>query len=237
MLFTNNSKTVISLDFDRSTCDQQCAYCYVINLERIYPAYREKLKTNEFISRDDWKSFASNVNAEYLKLRNSKSKQYTRLHKLPVRIYGSGDYQPHHFKIFEQFDFKFYIISKNLTAIKYEKELKKLLSLQNLTSIVLSFDSDNLDERFKRLQRLRKNDKIKFAFTGLPDEFTELKSKSNLKFDIFFNTSKTNDNKQKTRDHREQCPCTSGLIPTKEACTICSKCWRSSVSREKVQTS
>lgn len=41
-------------------------------------------------------------------------------------------------------EFKFYIISKTLTLKHMESELNKLLNLNNLTKIILSFDNDNL---------------------------------------------------------------------------------------------
>ena len=91
--FTNNSKTVLSIDFDRAkTCNQICDYCYVGNLERIYPAYWDKMKRNSNWATTKPETFAKQLNKEYEKLRNSKAKQYTRLDKLPVRMYGSGDY-------------------------------------------------------------------------------------------------------------------------------------------------
>ena len=97
--FTMNSKTLLSVDFARfKTCPQICDYCYVGNLERIYPAYASKLKTNDKWSKDNPTTFGLQLNAEYEKKRKSKAKNYKRLDKLPVRIYGSGDFIPEHLK-------------------------------------------------------------------------------------------------------------------------------------------
>ena len=73
-IFTTNSKTILSLDFDRiSTCDQICDYCYVGQLEKIYKAYKPKIERNELLAKDNPKQFASDLNAEYRKLRKSKA--------------------------------------------------------------------------------------------------------------------------------------------------------------------
>lgn len=92
-VFTKNSKTVLSIDFDRiSTCPQICSYCYVGNMERIYPTYKAKIERNANLAKENPGNFAEQLNNEYGQLRKSKSKNYLNLNKLPVRVYGSGDY-------------------------------------------------------------------------------------------------------------------------------------------------
>ena len=96
-VFTKNSKTILSVDFNREqTCYQICEYCYVTNLERIYNTYADKIKRNDNLAKDNPKTFAQQLNTEYTKIRRSSSKQYVRVENLPVRIYGSGDFIPEH---------------------------------------------------------------------------------------------------------------------------------------------
>ena len=129
--FTQNSKTILSIDFDRfATCPTICDYCYVGNMERIYPAYKAKIERNVKWAKDNPGNFAAQLNKEYRKLRKSKAKTFRRLHKLPVRIYGSGDYQPIHYDWMNVVDFKFYIISKTLTLPHMHDELRKVLKLK-----------------------------------------------------------------------------------------------------------
>ncbi len=112
---TTNSKTIISLDFDRfKTCDQICDYCYVGNLEKIYKAYKPKIERNAVEATDNVEQFSTQVNNEYEWLRKSKAKAYHRLDKLPVRIYGSGDFKPTHLKFLRKLNFKYYINNKIL---------------------------------------------------------------------------------------------------------------------------
>jgi len=229
--FTQNSKTILSVDFDRfTTCPQICNYCYVGNMERIYPAYKQKIERNANWAKDNPDNFAETLNNEYKKLRKSDAKIFKNLEKLPVRIYGSGDYHPIHFKWLEKLEFKFYIISKSLTNAILEKELEKLLELKNLTKITLSFDAENIHNYFKCLKFFGK-DKINFAYTGIADDFNVLKLKG-YEFNIFFNISDKKIEQEKSRKIKEQCPCDSKLIEHNESCTKCNKCWRSSITKQ-----
>ncbi len=99
--FTGNQKTILSIDFDRgSTCMQTCDYCYVNNMERIYPSYLSKITRNSEKTKtpEGRKEFADSLNSEYTKARNSKSKQFEHLDRIPVRVYGSGDFVPEHYE-------------------------------------------------------------------------------------------------------------------------------------------
>ncbi len=232
--FTGNQKTILSVDFDRaSTCMQTCTYCYVNNMERIYPSYlgktirnSEKTKTSE-----RRKEFADSLNSEFTKARNSKSKQFDGLARIPVRIYGSGDFIPDHYEVLDQVNFKFYMISKNLTNSNMNLWIDKLLSIDNLTKLRLSFDNQNMGN-YKLVEQLYGRDRIGFAFTGIPEDFIKQKE-SGYKFDVFFNISKKSIDVQKARKNKEQCPADTKLINLQKACTKCSKCWRSSVTRNK----
>ena len=227
--FTSNSKTILSIDFDRfKTCPQICKYCYVGNMERIYPAYKQKIERNENWAKEKPDNFAKQLNLEYEKLRKSKAKNYKRLNKLPVRVYGSGDYHPIHHEWMKKVDFKFYIISKTLSLSHMHDELKKLLKLKNLTKVILSFDSTNLIN-YEKCKQFLKTDKIGFAYTGMADEFNVVKT-TGYTFDIFFNISDKKIEKEKSRLIKEQCPCDSGLLAHAESCSKCNKCWRSSVT-------
>ena len=105
--FTMNSKTLLSVDSDRfKTCPQICDYCYVGNLERIYPAYKSKLTRNTDWAKKDAAGFAAALNNEYRKYRKSSSVKFERLDKLPARIYGSGDFVPEHLEFMKLLDFK-----------------------------------------------------------------------------------------------------------------------------------
>jgi len=231
--FTNNSKTVLSIDFDRaSTCNQICEYCYVQNLERIYPAYWDKMKRNSDWATTKPKTFAQQLNTEYTKLRNSKAKHYQRLHTLPVRMYGSGDYVPEHFKFLQALNFKFYIISKNLTPADMHSEIDKLLELNNLTNILLSFDNQNVLANYEATQNYRSHSNIAYAFTGISDDCRRWLEEG-YNFDVFFTTGKTKAEQIKAQGIKAQCPCDSGLLTHNESCTHCNKCWRSNKTRGK----
>lgn len=229
--FTQNSKTILSIDFDRyATCPTICSYCYVGNMEKIYPAYKQKIERNVNWAKDNPDNFAKQLNYEYRKLRKSKSKVYRRLDKLPVRVYGSGDYHPIHYEWMKQVDFKFFIISKTLTLPHMHDELRKLLKLKNLTKICLSFDENNL-KNYKANKKFFKHDKINFAYTGMADEFNSVKSLGH-DFHIFFNISDKKVEQAKSRLIKEQCPCDSKAIAHAESCSVCNKCWRSSVTKK-----
>lgn len=230
-LFTRNSKTVISLDFNRhDTCASICSYCYVANTERMYKAYLPKITRNAVLAKTSPEEFAEKLNMEYWKLRKSKSRKMQVLSKLPVRLYGAGDYIPEHYDFISKLSFKTYIISKNLTRSDYKDELIKIISLDTVTKVILSFDMSNIN-LYTACAHMFGLDKIGFAFTGLPDEFAKV-LKQYPKFNIFFNISNKQLEKEKSRSFKEQCPCDSGGLKLENSCTKCNKCWRSSVSKE-----
>lgn len=222
--FTQNSKTILSVDFDReSTCGKRCAYCYVDTMERIYPAYLPKVKANSEWAKGNGKQFAEALNTTYKKLLNSKSKKYSRLSMLPVRIYGSGDFIPEHSWFLIELEFKFFIISKNLTRPEIKTYIERLIGLDNLTTIVLSFDNGNLGN-YKGVSGYKDNPKIKFSYTGTADDFEQ--TSKDYKFDIFFNINKQAVEREKSTKFVEACPCDSGKLAHNESCSYCSKCWR-----------
>lgn len=229
-VFTQNSKTILSIDFDRTkTCETICSYCYVANMERIYPAYKNKTTENNKMALENPDNFARQLNTEYRQHRKSKSKVYSRLSKLPVRVYGSGDYIQQHYDFLKNLEFKFYIISKSLTNSRMAEEIGKLLLLPNLTKIVLSYDSHNINN-YEYLKGLFGNKRITFAYTGMADEFTKV-NETGLRFDIFFNISDKKVEKEKSQKIIEQCPCDSGALAHKESCSFCNKCWRSTITK------
>jgi len=230
--FTMNSKTLLSVDFDRfKTCPQICDYCYVGNLERLYPAYKAKLTRNTDWAAQNSDEFAESLNTEYKKYRKSKSIKFDRLDKLPARIYGSGDFIPEHLSFMKKLDFKFYVISKSLTNPAWKPVLDKLVSLPNLTKVILSLDNQNIENQVYTENYYGK-DKFGISYTGMVDDFDKLK-KAGLKTTIFFNISNKKVDMIKSRSHKEQCPCDTGLLAHNKACSFCNKCWRSSVTKEK----
>ena len=185
--FTENTKTILSVDFDRqSTCLQFCDYCYVTNMEKIYPTYLNKITRNGDMAKNNPNKIIDFLNEEYKKYRSSKSKKYGRLDKLPVRIYGSGDYLPEHYQILEKLEFKFFVISKNIVRTNLIGEIPKLLNLKNLTNLVLSLDDQNILGGYQRIKHYHGADRVSLAYTGMPDSFEQWKN-SGLLFDIFFN--------------------------------------------------
>ena len=66
----------------------------------------------------------------------------------------------------------------------------------------------------------------------MPDAFKSWKE-SGIDVDIFFNISKKKLERLKSREFKEHCPCDSGLMKLAKSCTLCSKCWRSSVTKGK----
>jgi hypothetical protein len=230
--FTGNRKTVLSVDFDRfTTCPQICEYCYVGTTERLYPAYASKIKRNADWAVTHPKQFSTQLNTEYKKLRHSKSKKFYRLDKLPARIYGSGDFIPEHFEFLKQLDFKFYVISKSLTSKNLLGYLDVLLTLPNLTKIILSLDNQNIFN-WSLIKQYYKKDKFGISYTGTVDDFKNHKS-NGIKTTIFFNISKKKSEKLRVQKLKEQCPCDSGLLESTNACSICNKCWRSSATKDK----
>tara|TARA_B100001758_G_C18338452_1_gene572937 strand:- start:438 stop:1202 length:765 start_codon:yes stop_codon:yes gene_type:complete len=228
--FTLNSKTIVSLDFDRfKTCPQICDYCYVGNMERLYPAYKAKLTRNTTWAKDNPREFAEQLNLEQRKLRKSSSKQAARLDKLPVRLYGSGDFRPEHIEFMKHLDFKFYIISKYLAHPARKQYVNQLLEIDNLTKIILSLDNQNIHFQ-EYTQDYLGRDKFGISYTGMADDFSQLKSQG-LKTTIFFNISKKKAEREKSRQHKEQCPCDTGALASSKACSYCNKCWRSSATK------
>lgn len=235
--FTTNSKTILSVDFHRDpTCLQRCNYCYVDNMERIYPAYEDKIWRNaeQITNTEGQKQFAQQLNTEYRKARRSDAKAYKRLEKLPVRIYGSGDYMRDHFEWIKRLQFKFFLISKNLTRPDHYDDILKLFGLDNLTTLVLSFDNQNLMQNYAHLKGLIGSDRIQFSFTGETDHFAQWKDMG-YHFDIFFNIlSKRHKEQAKAAKHSKQaCPAEAGFLDNKRACSHCHRCWFSSKTKGK----
>ena len=230
--FTENQKTILSIDFDRpGTCIQICDYCYVENMERIYPAYLAKIKRNsDFMKTKQGQiDFAERLNKEYEKARKSKSKTLERLDRIPVRVYGSGDFIVEHFEVLKRLNFKFFVISKNVTTTNLRPYIDRLLALKNLTTLCLSFDNQNM-RTYKDVKHYFKQNKIRFMFTGLPDSFQSWKNLG-LQFDVFFNIKKTKEEKDKAKNFKERCPADVGEMKLQKACTYCNKCWRSTVTK------
>lgn len=201
-------------------------------MERIYPAYLDKIQKNNSWSLDNPTTFARQLDNEYAKARRSKSKQLQRLDKMPVRIYGSGDYIKEHFAFLSQVSFKFYIISKSLTFKGFEKDIEKLLALDNCTNILLSFDNQNI-KNYENVKHLKKRDGIRFAFTGDREDWTiqtdpELNNRS---FNIFFNIGKKKADREFNRLTKQACPALAKKIPHDKACSVCNRCWRSSKTK------
>jgi hypothetical protein len=203
---------------------------YVDTMENIYPAYLDKITRTEKMAREKPAEFAEKLNEEYAKHRKSKSKKFTNLHKLPVRIYGSGDYIKEHYEFLKKVTFKFYIISKSLTRPEFREELEKVLNLPNLTSVVLSFDTQNI-KNYNALKHLFKQDKIKFSFTGIADDYIIERDFNDRKFDIFFNIGQKKIDAEASQAIRESCPTDAKKLELHNACTVCNKCWRSSKTK------
>lgn len=230
-VFTKNSKTILSVDFDRrGTCPQFCDYCYVDNMERIYPAYLEKIQKNNSWSLENPTTFARKLDNEYVKARKSKAKSLQRLEKMPVRIYGSGDYIPEHYQFLSQVNFKFYVISKSLTLPEFDKELERLIRLPNCTNVILSFDNENI-KNYEGVKHLKSKDCIRFAFTGDKTDWCVQTEYNNRSFNIFFNIGKKKVDVEYNKKVKEACPALAKRIPHDKACSVCNLCWRSSKTK------
>jgi hypothetical protein len=149
-----------------------------------------------------------------------------------VRIYGSGDFVPEHLNWIPLLEFRYFIISKSLVTAKLYEYIEKLLCLTNLTKIILSIDNQNLHE-YEHVKHLYGTDRIGFAYTGLADDYAQLKA-DGLITNIFFNISQKKVEKVKSRLIKEQCPCDSGALAHNKSCSFCNKCWRSSLTRGKI---
>jgi hypothetical protein len=222
--FTENQKTILSIDFDRSgTCLQRCSYCYVDNMERIYPAYLDKIHRNNILAETKPEEFSKRLNDEYLTALKSKSKKFERLDKLSIRVYGSGDFIPVHAEFLKNLNFPHFLISKNLTTPAFRQYIDILLSNKNMTTVQLSFDAQNL-VNYEALRSLYGTDRVGFSYTGLTDEFIKVKE-SGYKFDVFFNIAKTKEQKKLAALQKEACPADGGRIKLQKACSYCNKCW------------
>lgn len=224
-LVSTNTKTIFSVDFDRTyTCNSICDYCYVGNTERLYKAYLPKIKFNTKAAISSPTEFAKKLNSWNLKQKKSKSKPSKAYNKTLLRMYGSGDYVPGHYKFLELLDFDYYIISKNLTLTTMVSQLDLLLALPHTKSIVLSFDNKNI-ANYQALQLYFKHPKITTSFTGTSKDFADILKTGKI-FGIFFNISKKKKDKALAATFKENCPCTVGTLKSKGACTVCSKCWK-----------
>jgi len=199
-------------------------------MENIYPAYLDKIKRNNSRVKDNAENFARQLNTEYRKHRKSKSKKMKRLDKMPVRIYGSGDYIKDHYNFLSNLSFKFYIISKSLTMKDFSDDLNLLRQLPNLTRIVLSFDNENI-KHYSNVKELYKTDGIQFAFTGTSEDWILQTEFNERKFGIFFNIGKKKVDIEANKNIRESCPALSKKISHAKACSKCNKCWRSSKTK------
>lgn len=199
-------------------------------MERIYSAYLDKITRTEEWARERPEEFAEQLNTEYRKIRRSKAKTFKRVERLPVRIYGSGDYIPEHYEFLKELDFKFYIISKSLTQKSFKKERDKLLELDNLTNIVMSFDTQNI-KNYDDVKHLQGEDRFRFAFTGTSDDYIIERDFNERRFGIFFNIGQKNEDKQASALIKESCPTDTGKLSLQKACSVCNKCWRSSVTK------
>jgi len=211
--FTNNSKTILSIDVDKRTCGQLCTYCYCDNMIRIYKSYGEKIIRNGNAARENGKNFAKQLNLEYRKLTTSKNRQLYQ--KMPIRVYGCGDFIKEHLVFLSKLEFKYYIISKNLTIDNENRE--RLLKLDNLVMLLLSYDEQNL-EYYTNIKHV----KIKTSYTGEADVFA---SRQDFKFDIFFNIFKRKIEKAKAAKYSAACPCDSGKLDRTRVCSTCRNCF------------
>lgn len=199
-------------------------------MENIYPAYLEKIQRNNSWVKKDAKAFARQLNTEYRKHRRSKSKAMKRLEKMPVRIYGSGDYITEHYEFLSNLNFKFYIISKSLTMKEFADDLVLLRQLPNLTRVVLSFDNENI-KNYNNVKHLYRTDGIQFAFTGTTEDWILQNEFNKRDFGIFFNIGGKKVDIEANKNIRESCPALSEKIPHAKACSKCNKCWRSSKTK------
>ena len=197
-------------------------------MEQIYPSYLGKIQRNTKQVKDDPIAFAERLNNEYGKARKSKAKNFERLDKIPVRIYGSGDFIPEHFTVLENLKFKFFMISKNLTTPAMTQYIDKLLTIPRLTTLRLSFDSSNMSN-YNAVKKYFGKDRIGFCYTGLAGDFQEQKD-AGYKFDVFFNILHKHSEIAEARLHSEKCPVDVGALKLQKACTHCNRCWRSSVT-------
>ena len=165
--------------------------------------------------------FADKLNSEYEKCLKSKAKKYEKLDAdFPIRIYGSGDFIPEHLIWLEKLNFKFFIISKNLTRPEYKQYIDKVLKLKNITVLNMSFDAQNIGN-YEDID----NSKIKYTFTGTPQEFIDVKDTKH--FDTFFNINKRIKKENEIASKfTESCPADVKKIPLRLACTVCNKCWK-----------
>jgi len=213
MILTKNSKTGWSLDFDRkSTCEHNCRYCYVTQMEKIYPAYYDKVVRNGKMAK--WQ------NGKMIKMLNEELEK--KKLKTPLRVYGGGDFQPEHMEIFRHIATTCYIISKNLTLKKNLEFLKELISIKNVTRILLSYDTQTLH----RNRPIIESDKIKYCFTGEVEQYKEY-VENKFNFDIYFNVRKTKAAKAIAAFISIACPCDAGCIKHDLACLQCRRCWES----------
>lgn len=199
-------------------------------MENIYPAYLDKITRTEKFAREKPAKFAAKLNDEYTRIRKSKAKKFKGIEKLPVRIYGSGDYIKEHYHFLKKLNFNFYIISKSLTQPSFSKELEKVHALPNCTNILLSFDTQNLSN-YNYCKEYLNTDGYRFAFTGTADDFLIERDFNERHFDIFFNIGDKKVDAEASKAIKQRCPTDSKHLKHNKACAVCNKCWRSSKTK------
>lgn len=200
-------------------------------MENIYPAYLEKIQKNNSWAIDNSDNFARQLDNEYAFARRSKAKSIQGIEKMPVRIYGSGDYIPEHYEFLSKVNFNFYVISKSLVLPNMKEELDKVRQLPNCTRIVLSFDNENI-KNYEGVKHLYKTDGIQFAFTGDKEDWLLQTEFNEREFGIFFNIGRKKADIEFSYETKESCPALSKQLAHDKACSICNKCWRSSKTKQ-----
>lgn len=188
-------------------------------MEKYIKHYTSNTDKNCEMATENPEDFAQQCNNTLRKLKTSKAKDWQAL-KIgrPIRIYGVGDYVPQHYEFLKELDFDFYIISKSI--IRY-KEIDKVLQLNNLSKLVLSYYSGNLN---LYTTEYYEEPKINYAFTGTSEEFSNALANRGH-FDLFYNIEKNKAGYAAAKQYRNACPVDSGRLELAEACVTCSRCY------------
>ena len=112
----------------------------------------------------------------------------------------------------------------------FEDELNKVRKLEKITNVLLSYDNQNV-KYYDDQKHLRKEDGIRFCFTGTSEDWILQTEFNKRRFDIFFNIGKKKADIEFNFSEPKACPALAKRIPHDKACATCNKCWASSKTR------
>jgi hypothetical protein len=213
---SSNTKTGITIldNVPQITCAGGCpiaSKCYDVHLLKIRPSVMKNRAQKHYYMQYDAVGYSRQV-----------IKEIVRSDRRSVRLYGGGDFAPHHFPIITR-------ILRRLPSVKFYMISKTIRSHPNLAKGLLSFPNFHLNmseaEGFlftgtvwDRISRMKNVSRV---YTLMPGE----NPNNAAGFDIVFNVSKAKDSiAQYKKANLALCPCDAKDIEREGACSECKLC-------------